>query len=265
VLNIRLLDGRALTDSDRAGAEQVVVINESLASRLGVVGPALGQTVGFDFVDPPYMAKVVGVVADIRHERLGVSPMPEAYFPSEQTPQPTYSMAMRSERDAADVTRMIRTTLNTIDPGLSFSTVTSMTDYVERSLASPRMQAQLIAAFAVVALIVAVTGLYSLLAFLADGSRREWAVRLALGASPGQIQVGLLALALRYSVLATAIGLAVVLAAGATLKAVLYGVDVWDPTIVGVSALFMIATCVLAAVGPAMRVREIGASEVLRA
>jgi len=265
VLNIRLLDGRALTDSDRAGAEQVVVINESLASRLGVVGPPLGQTVGFDFVDPPYMAKVVGVVADVRHERLGVSPMPEAYFPSEQTPQPTYSMAMRSERDAADVTRMIRTTLNTIDPGLSFSTVTSMTDYVERSLASPRMQAQLIAAFAVVALIVAVTGLYSLLAFLADGSRREWAVRLALGASPGQIQVGLLALALRYSVLATAIGLAVVLAAGATLKAVLYGVDVWDPTIVCVSALFMIATCVLAAVGPAMRVREIGASEVLRA
>jgi hypothetical protein len=74
-----------------------------------------------------------------------------------------------------------------------------------------------------------------------------------------------LALALRYSVLATAIGLAVVLAAGATLKAVLYGVDVWDPTIVGVSAMFVIATCVLAAVGPSMRVREIGAAEALRA
>jgi len=265
VLNIRLLDGRMLSDHDRADAPQVVIINERFASRLGVVGPAVGQTVAFDFVDPPFVATVVGVVANIRQERLGISPMPEAYFSSEQMPDPTYSIAIRSERSAEDVTRRIRTTLNTIDPGLSFSAVTSMTDYVERSLASPQIQAQLVGAFAAVALILAVTGLYSLLAFLADGSRREWAVRLALGASPRQIQIGVLALALRYSVLATAFGLAGVFAIGAALKAVLYGVDVWDPTIVGVSTLFMMVTCVLAAVGPAMRVREIGAADVLRA
>jgi predicted permease len=264
LLDIPLREGRALAASDHADAPRVVVINESLAARLASVGPAVGQTVGLDFVDPPYLAQVVGVYADIRQEGLGATATPEAYLPFEQSPDPIYAVVVSSDRHTADVTRAIRATMNTIDPGQPFGPVVPMIDYVERSLASPRIQAQLMAAFAVVALLVAMTGLYGLLAFLTDGSRREWALRLALGASPLQIQHGVFRLAVTCSVLATALGLAVVFAAGTTLKTVLYGVEVWDPIVVGASTFFMMATCMLAAVGPAMRAGEIDAAEALR-
>jgi putative ABC transport system permease protein len=265
VLDIPLREGRRFTNSDRAGTSNVVIVNERFAASLATAGPLVGQTVAFDFRDPPFEAQVVGIVADVRQQGLDAPPMPEAYFASEQTPDPTYTVVIESQRDTADVARAVRATLDTIDPAQSFSTVTAMTDYVERNLASPRIQAQLMAAFATVALLVAMAGLYGLLAYLGQESRREWALRMALGASPLHIQSRVLGLALKYSVVATIIGLAVVLGAGAMLKAVLYGVDVWDPVIVGVSAASMIATCLLAAVVPALRVREVRAADVLRA
>jgi putative ABC transport system permease protein len=265
VLHIPLREGRRFTNSDRAGAPNVVMVNERLAASLASAGPPLGQTVAFDFADPPFTAQVVGIVADVRQQGLDAPPMPEAYFASEQTPDPTYTVVIESQRDTADVARAVRATLDTIDSAQSFSPLTAMSDYVERNLASPRIQAQLMAAFAAVALLVAMAGLYGLLAYLGQESRREWAVRMALGASPLHIQSRVLGLALKYSVVATIIGLGLVLGAGAMLKAVLYGVDVWDPVIVGVSAASMIATCLLAAVVPALRVREVGAADLLRA
>jgi putative ABC transport system permease protein len=146
-----------------------------------------------------------------------------------------------------------------------FAPITPMTDYVQQNLAAPRVQLELTSSFALVALVVAAAGLYSLLAFLAANSRREWAIRLALGATPRRLQRSVFRLSLTYGVIAAMLGIAIVAVVGRGLTGMLYGVEVWDPAIVASSTVLMIVTCLAAAVGPALRVRDDGAVEALRA
>jgi putative ABC transport system permease protein len=263
VLGIPVRTGRPITDSDRASAPRVVVVNQRLAARLASVGPPLGQTLAFDFVEPPSTATVVGVVEDIHHNRLDTAPSPEAYFSFAQTPQPVHSLVLSSAHSAPEVGRALRTALDTIDRGQAFRPVTPMGDYVEQNLAASRVQLELMSSFAAVALVVAAAGLYSLLAYLAAGSRREWAIRVGHGcdASTASAQFRL---SLTYGVIAAILGIAIVAAVGQGLAGTLYGVEVWDPMIVASSTGLMILTCVIAAVGPALRVRKSGAFDALR-
>jgi ABC-type antimicrobial peptide transport system permease subunit len=256
LLEIPVRTGRSIADSDGASATRVVVINRSLAARLAAVGPPLGQTLAFDFSDPPFTATVVGVVEDIRHQ-LGAMPSPEAYLAFAQTTEPRYSLVLSSAGSAEQVRRVV--------PGLVFAPITPMVDYVQQNLAGPRVQLELTSSFALVALGVAAAGLYSLLTFLAANSRREWAIRLALGATPRRLQQRLFRMSLTYGVIAAILGVALVAVAGRGLAGVLYGVEVWDPVIVASSTALMIATCLIAAVGPALRVRENEAVDALRA
>jgi predicted permease len=264
LLEIPVRTGRSLADSDGASAPRVIVINHSLAARVAAVGPPLGQTLTFDFSDPPFTATVVGVVEDIRHQ-LGAVPSPEAYFSFAQMLEPRYSLVLSSARGAEHVGRVVREVVDSIDRQLAFSPITPMTDYLEQNLAAPRVQLELTSSFALVALVVAAAGLYSLLAFLAANSKREWAIRLALGATPRRLQQSLFRMSLTYGVVAAMIGIALVAAVGRGLAGMLYGVEVWDPVIVASSTGLMIVTCLIAAVGPALRVREDGAVDSLRA
>jgi predicted permease len=264
LFEIPVRTGRSIADSDGASAPRVVVINRSLAARVAGVGPPLGQTLAFDFSDPPFTAMVVGVVEDIRHQ-LGAMPSPEAYVSFAQTIEPRYSLVLSSAGRAEQVGRVVRDVVDTIDPGLVFAPITPMGDYVQQNLAAPRVQLELTSSFALVALVVAAAGLYSLLAFLVAGSRREWAIRLALGATPRRLQQSLFRMSLTYGVVAAMLGVALVAAAGRGLAGLLYGVAVWDPLIVASSTAVMLATCLVAAVGPALRVRESGAFDSLRA
>jgi putative ABC transport system permease protein len=262
---IPIRTGRSIADSDVAGAPRVVVINRSLAARVAIVGPALGQKLEFNFIDPPFAATVVGIADDIQHAQLGTVPSPEAYFSFAQTPQPTHSLVLSSNVGAERVGRVVRQVVDTLDRGIAFRPITPMTDYVQRNLAAPRVQLELTSSYALVALVVAAAGLYSLLAFLAAGSRREWAIRLALGATPRRLQLSLFRLSLTYGVLAAVLGIALVAAVGRGFTGLLYGVAFWDPLIVASSTAVMIATCLAASIGPALRVRDTGAVDSLRA
>jgi ABC-type antimicrobial peptide transport system permease subunit len=171
---------------------------------------------------------------------------------------------LSSAGGAERVARIVREVVDTIDRGQAFRPITPMADYVQQNLAAPRVLLELTSAFALVALLVAAAGLYSLLAFLAAGSRREWAIRLALGATPRRLRQSVFWLSLKYGVLGAILGIAIVAAVGRGLAAMLYGVEVWDPVIVASSTGLMIVTCLIAAVGPALRVRENGAFDALR-
>ena len=264
LLSIDVRAGRSIASSDGISAPRVVVINQSLAARVSVAGAALGQTLSFDFMDPPFTATVIGVVDDIRHE-LRAAPSPEAYLSFAQMLEPRYSLVLSSAGSAEQVRRTLRDVVDTIDSGLAFTPITPMEDYVGENLAAPRLQLALTLSFAVVALVVAAAGLYSLLAFLAAGSRREWAIRLALGSTPRRLQQRLFRLSLTYGLVAAAIGIAIAFVAGRGVAGLLYDVAVWDPLVVASSTAVMLVTCLVAAVGPALQVRENSAVESLRA
>jgi ABC-type antimicrobial peptide transport system permease subunit len=132
-----------------------------------------------------------------------------------------------------------------------------------QNLAQPRVQAQLVGSFAAVALLIAASGLYCLLAFLVSGSRREWAVRLALGASHRHLLRLVFGQCATYAAVGVVIGIALLLLAGTTISSLIYGVSVWDPySVIGCTAVIVVV-CLLSATIPAFRASRISAAESL--
>jgi putative ABC transport system permease protein len=264
LMGMPVLDGRGLADTDRAGAPLVVAVNQRLAQQLASGGPAIGQTLTFDFGNGPQRATIVGIVADIHHEALNVPAAPEAYFTFEQTPLNTYSLVMSSHRDAGAVSRALRSTLDTIDSGRPFSPVTAFAEHLERSLEEPRLLAQLFGSFAAIATLVAAGGLYSLLTFLIRGARPEWAIRLALGATSRDLQKLVLRQTVAYAAAGSTVGIVLLIAVASPLSHALYGVTVWDPVVAGGTVLLLALVSVSAAALPARDAARVAPAEALQ-
>jgi len=264
LMEMPVLDGRGLADTDRAGAPLVVAVNQRLARQLPSGGSAIGQTLTFNFGNGPQTARIVGIVADIHHEALNVPPAPEVYFTFEQTPLNTYSLLMASTRDAGTVHRALRSTLDTIDASRPFSPVRAFAEHLQRSLEQPRLLAQLLGSFAAIAMIVSAGGLYSLLTFLIRGARQEWAIRLALGATSRDLQTLVLRQSVTCATAGSAVGAVLLIAVASPLSNALYGTTVWDPAVAGATALLLATVSVLAAVLPARDAARIAPAEALR-
>src|SRR5262249_22960605 len=119
---------------------------------------------------------------------LSGEPAPEAYCSFEQTPLGTYSLVLDTGWNSRDLSRILRTTIDMIDSAQPFTQIVPMSDYVQRNLAASRFDTGLVSLFALVALLVASTGLYGLLTYLVASTRRDWAIRLTLGASPAHLR-----------------------------------------------------------------------------
>jgi hypothetical protein len=264
VMRIRLMEGRNLSEHDLSGEAQIaVVVNEKLASILSRIGPPVGQIVSLDPGDTPIAARVVGVVGNIRHERLSAEPKPEAFASFEQTPLQTYSLVLDSPGNSVDASRLVRATMDRIDSAQPFRQIVPLSEYVKRDLAAPRFQTGLLSLFAFVALAVASTGLYGLLTYLVASTRREWAVRLALGASPAYLRNIVLKQSLADSLRGLGIGFAIFLFAAQWFQGVFYDVTLWNPSLLVITSLVISLTCVLSATMPAIRVTRISPSEAL--
>ena len=131
VLGVAVHSGRSFARTDSAQAPRVVVINEHLGKRVARLGNPVGQMLAFDFVTPPYVAQVIGVVADFRHSSLSRPGIAEAYFAYEQTPQTRFSLVMSGPANSRDAARTLRTAMNSVDPTQAFSAVVPIADYVQ--------------------------------------------------------------------------------------------------------------------------------------
>jgi len=264
MMGIPLVSGRMLADNDRAENPLVIVINQRLASQLSRLGPPIGQQLAFEVTDPPMVARVVGIVGDIRHERLSSDPAPEAYFTFEQTPNLlTFSIVVDGPGGVTDKASILRSTLDTLDRGQPFTPIIQMSEYVERNLAGSRLQAQLLSFFSLVALVVAAFGLYGLLGYLVAGAGREWAIRLVLGATQDQLRRAVLLQSTIYSGCGIALGIAILAVANTTLSSMIFGVSLWNPFLITACAAVMTGVCILAATPPAIRAGRISPSEAL--
>jgi ABC-type antimicrobial peptide transport system permease subunit len=138
-----------------------------------------------------------------------------------------------------------------------------MSEYASRNIAGSRLHAELLSLFALVALVVAACGLYALLTYLVSGARRDWAIRLALGASEMDLRRIVFTQSAVYAIAGTAIGSALFMVASKTLQVAVFNVSLWDPLLLGCSGLVMFAVCILAATVPAVRAGRISALEVI--
>jgi len=261
-MGIPLRAGRDFRASDNREAPPVVLVNETLAKRQWPGEDPIGRRVRFD--DGGAWMTVIGVVADIRHLGPAVPPRPELYQAVPQRSFPFMAFVVRTDRDAYAALPSIRRALGTLDPDMPLANVKTMDEHIAHALSRPKFLSGLIVAFGAVAVMLAVVGIYGMMAWLVSERRREFAIRMALGARGGT----LIGLVLRKGLLLALIGIGGGLAGARATTGVLSGllVDVrpTDPGVfaltAGTIALVALAACYI----PARRALRVDPASLLR-
>ena len=257
---IRLEAGRGFTEQDRASSEPVVIVNQTLARVLWRGQDPLGQVVSQDGG-----RRVVGVVADVRHEALEKTGGSEMYIPLRQTGD--YSdmeLVARTTLPRDVFASGIRAALRPLDPNLPIREVRSLQDFVDKAVSPRRFLVMLLGGFAAFALLLASLGIYAVISYSVNQRVQEIGIRMALGASPADLQRRILLGTFGLTALGLALGIAASRALSNTLGSLLFGVTSGDPiTYFGVGALLIV---VAAAAGyiPAWRASRIDPMVALR-
>lgn len=259
-MGMRVLEGRGFSADDHEGAPVVAVVNQALVKRYWNGVSPLGARIGIN----GHQATVVGIVADVRHAGPAATPEGEMYVPYAQLGARGGWLVLRTTGDPALLVPSLRTAMREIDPNLPLATVRPMSALVAGSVAQPQFLAMLLTAFSGVATVLALMGVYGLLAFSVSQRVREIGLRMALGASRTSV-VGLI---LRQSLAVVLIGVAAGAAAGAGLsqvvKSLLFGITPGDPATVAGMAALVVAASLLASCFPALRASRIDPVVALR-
>jgi predicted permease len=255
--------GREFGDADTPDSARVVIVNEAMARRYWTGGAALGGRIR----SGSRTIEVVGVVADSRHQTLNERPMPVMYFPLAQNAIGTVRMMVRASGDPGALIPAVREAFRTIDANLPLYDVRTMTEHMKTAVFAQRMAADLLGLMGGLALLLAAVGLYGVIAHSVNQRTREMGVRLALGASPGQLLAMVVGQGMRLTLLGLVIGLAVAGAAFGSIGAVarlLPGISPLDPlTFVGVP-LVLAAIAAVASWIPARRAGRVDPLVALR-
>jgi predicted permease len=262
-MGIAVSSGRTFRPSDRAGAERVVIVSESLARRLWPGGPAVGQRIYWGGTTGRTRT-VVGVVGDVRDVQLEAEPPPMLFLPHAQVDLPSMTIVARTPQGMASVAPALRGILRELDPAIPAPSIYDIESSRAATAASSRFNLSLLGVFAVVALVLAVTGVYAMLAFTVAERRREIAVRLALGADGSRIARLVLLDGLFLAVSGIAAGAAAAFAATRLLSGLLYGVTPTDPWTFGAAATVLIVAALFACVLPARQAMRVDAIAILR-
>lgn len=265
VVGIKLLRGRLLDATDRQGAQRVAVVNATLARELFPGEEALGHAVQLGGPDTPGRT-IVGVVADVLHRGLDAAPGYQIYVPQSQWAwaETELTIVARTDGDAAGLAAPLRAIVRDFDAAQPLTNVRTYDDVITMATGPRRLAAQLLTAFAVVALLLAVVGLSGALGVVARQRRQEIGLRLALGADRAQIGRLLLLQGLRPSIAGLITGLLIVALADGVLQSLLYGINGLDRATFTWSALVMLLAAACACAVPARRASRLDAAGVLR-
>jgi putative ABC transport system permease protein len=266
LMRVPLMRGRVLTDQDRAGAPMVVLINASLARRYFPNEDPLGKRIAFDRVpdSTSVWRTIVGVVGDERQTSLATEPSIEVIAPVAQDRFRGMTLLLRTKGDPLALAPLARRFVADLDPKLAIESVKTMDTVRAESLATQRFLMTLLLGFAGAGLLLAIVGVYGIMAQVANGRTREMGIRMALGARASAVRW----LVLRHGLLVAGVGLAIGIA-GALLgtramRSLLYSVTPADPaTFLAVPAL-LIVTAAIASWLPAARASRADLVTVLR-
>lgn len=260
-VHLAVLGGRAFTEGDGTEAPPVAMINKAAADRYFQGRDPLGQRIAF-WGDE---RRIVGVVADEKVQGLTAAAPAAVYTPLAQTPSfGSEVLLVRSGGDASMLASSIRSAIHDLDPQLAVFGVEPLQETVGRSVSRERFTMLLLGAFAGVAILLAAVGVHGVLSYAVSRRTSEMGIRMALGASRGDV-IGLVAgQGARLAVLGLVIGFAVALVASRLLASLLYGVTTTDPATFAVVGVAVFAIAMLATVLPARRATSIVPVEALR-
>ena len=262
LLDIPVIQGREFTLSDREGAPNVAVVNESMAREFWQ-----GQAIGQVFRDETLKASVeiVGIVRDLRHRSLDEAPRPMIYFSADQRYHRRMTMHLRSSAPASSMRTRVVQLLHDIHPVAGIVTPRSMTEYMSVVTMPQRIGSVGAATVGVLELGLAVMALYGVIAFTTAQRTREIGVRMALGASNASIARLIMRDGLRLGGAGVALGVLAASIAGPLLQSLLIGIGAADPLSFAVAAASLLIVTAIASYLPARRALRVDPSAALRA
>jgi len=263
-LGAPILRGRDVAATDRAGNPCSVVVNETYAARyLGDREP-VGTRVILSPRGSAIPCEIVGVSRDLRFNTLAEPPDPSIYVPMGQFPNRRFFVIMRTTGDPLALLSGAREAVAAVDPRLALWSPLPMTSLVSETVRTPRQVAVLVGAFAVLALLLAASGVYGVATYNVNARLREFGVRTALGARQIDLLWQVLSGGLWLVGGGMAVGVLLTLAFGRLLGALLYEVEPFDLQVFAFVALLLVAAALLAMLVPARRAARVQPMEALR-
>lgn len=261
-LGVAMSNGRAFSEFDRADSPRVVVINESLATRVFPGGDAIGR--GIALGPQAEIATVIGIVKDLALRRLGEVPRPQVYRPLEQSPSPRISLFARTSSPAG-LTAAIRPALANATPDVPLLESLPLRTFASFSQTGARLGSAAGLALGGLGLSLAAVGLFGLVAQAVASRVREIAIRMAMGATSTQILALILGEGGRLGGLGLLLGLVGGLGLSPLLSALVPDLLTFDPLAFVFAALVVTAATMAAILGPAWRASRITPAVALRA
>jgi predicted permease len=273
VLGLPILGGRDFTDAELApgSSERVAIIDAVLAQRLWPGEGALGRLIQFVDVEGPENARplrVVGIIPALQHSLGNPLPSPHVYVPSGQHYESAMTLQLRiADADAeqamlATITRVIRN----VDARAPVVRVETWRDHLDASLELwlYRTGARVFSAFAAIALLLAIIGVYGVKSYVVSRRTREFGIRIAIGAHPRDVLWQVLREGGHITAVGIAIGLLLAFGVGQLLQGFLYGVNAVEPTVLVAAPLILLAASLLASYMPALRATKVDPTVALR-
>ena len=263
VMRIPIRRGRGFVDADGdAKAPVVAVVNETMARSFWTDGNPVGKTIRIGN-NPP--AEIVGIAADITYRVPGEAPHSFLYVPFGPVYFP-YGLSFHVRAAAADASlaRALRRELRTFDPRIQVPNALPYEELRQQALYPGRALAAVSSGFGVIAVLLAIAGIYGVMAHVVASRQREFAVRLTLGARPRTLVIAVLRQGIKWTAAGLAAGVLIAVALAQLLEAFLFNISVIDAWAISWSVLALSAISLLAAYAPARRVLRIEPAATLR-
>ncbi len=263
-MRIPLLAGRAFTDADNTGPQQVIVIDDMLAERTWPGEDPLGKWLSWNFNNQDRRFQVIGVVGHSRIGSVDDPGRPQVYAPFTDNPGGALSVVVRSDRAGGDLIPALSQAAEQVNTGRVIDQVVPLTKLVDDSVAAHRFALLLMGSLGAVAILLTIIGVYGTVSYLVALRTREMGIRVALGAQTNEV----VRLNLREGLVLTAagvlVGSGVMIGIGRFMSALLYGVTATDPVTYLATGVAVLALALLASFVPAWRASRVQPLAALR-
>jgi putative ABC transport system permease protein len=261
-IDVPVIAGRGFTALDSATSVPVCLVSEGLVRRYLKGRNPLGMRIAIRPVQlgpvAPIVREIVGVVRQVKSAPTDIEETPQVYVSLAQNPWSFVALAVRPAGGRADaLVPAIRAAVARVNPGVPTTLVRTLDDVAREATTRPRFRAVMVMTFAVLALVLAMVGVFGVLAYAVEQRTREFGVRIALGARPVDVLSLVLSGAARVIAAGVLIGLVSAAALGQTVSAFLFGVRPFDPVTFGSVTLVLIVTALAAMAAPAMRAARV--------
>ena len=263
-MGMSLLRGRNFSDQDRRESPAVLIVSESMANQVWPNEDPIGKRLMLDYNRGKYAYEVIGVTRGIRYYGLKSAPRPEVFIPHAQNAYLPMNVVVRTATAPSQLINAIKAEVRALDSTQPVRNITTMEQLLARSLAPERFAMTLLGVLAVIALLLAATGIYGLMTFIVNQRTHEIGVRMALGAQISDILKLVIGQGLRLVALGVAVGLIASLGLTRLIAKLLFSVSATDPLTFASSIGLLMAIAALACWLPARRATKVDPISALR-